>query len=103
MIGLVFLWSRLLPRRRLIDGARLTTGRFLCRLSYSFPASISPISSIDIYDKSLYEAEESANKFETELIQAKSPAYPISGGGIAISRERVSLSMASSTTIRILS
>ena len=28
------------------------------------------ISSIDIYDKSLYEAEEYANKFETELIQA---------------------------------
>ena len=70
MIGLVFLWSRLLPRRRFIYAARLTTGRFLCRPSYSFPASISPISSIDIYDKSLYEAEESANKFETELIQA---------------------------------
>ena len=70
MIGLVFLWSRLLPRRRLIYGARLTTGRFLCRPSYSFPASISPISSIDIYDKSLYEAEESGNKFESEHIQA---------------------------------
>ena len=33
----------------------------------------------------------------------QSPAYPISGGGIAISRERVSPSMALSTTIRILS
>ena len=31
------------------------------------------------------------------------PAYPISGGGIAISREQVSPSMALSTTIRILS
>ena len=29
-----------------------------------------PIDSTAIYDKSLYEAEESANKFETELIQA---------------------------------
>ncbi len=48
----------------------MTPGRILCRLSYSFPTSISPISSIDIYDKSLYEAEESGNKFERELIQA---------------------------------
>ena len=44
--------------------------RILCRPSYSFPSSISPISSTDIYDKRLHEAEESANKFETELIQA---------------------------------
>ena len=49
---------------------RLATGRILCRPSYSFPASISPIDSTAIYDKSLYEAEESGNKFETELIQA---------------------------------
>lgn len=42
----------------------------MCRPSYSFPASISPIDSTAIYDKSLYEAEESGNKFETELIQA---------------------------------
>ena len=48
----------------------MTTGRILCRPSYSFPASISPIDSTAIYDKSLYEAEESANKFETEIIQA---------------------------------
>ena len=65
-----------MERSRLVTGgvsiysARLTTGRILCRPSYSFQASISPISSIDVYDKSLYEAEESANKFETELIQA---------------------------------
>jgi len=37
----------------------LATGRILCRPSYSFPASISPIDSTAIYDKSLYEAEES--------------------------------------------
>ena len=58
------------PEVFLFFGARLATGRILCRPSYSFPASISPIDSTAIYDKSLYEAEESANKFETELIQA---------------------------------
>ena len=65
-----------MKRSRLVTGgvsiysARLTTGRILCRPSSSFPASISPIDSTAIYDKSLYEAEESGNKFETELIQA---------------------------------
>ena len=81
---------------------RLATGRILCRPSYSFPASISPIDSTAIYDKSLYEAEESANKFETELIQAIT-GLPNIRWGIAISREQVSPSMALSTTIRILS
>ena len=32
--------------------------------------SVPPIDSTAIYDKSLYEAEESGNKFDTELIQA---------------------------------
>ena len=62
--------SRLVTGSVSIHGACLATGRILCRPSYSFPASISPIDSTDIYDKSLYEAEESGNKFETELIQA---------------------------------
>ena len=69
-----------MERSRLVTGgvsiysARLATGRILCRPSYSFPASISPISSIDIYDKSLYAAEESGNKFETELASAQCKA-----------------------------
>ncbi|MBR5888351.1 MAG: hypothetical protein IKZ07_09110 [Akkermansia sp.] len=62
--------SRLVTGGVSIYGACLATGRILCRPSYSFPTSISPIDSTAIYDKSLYEAEESANKFETELIQA---------------------------------
>ena len=62
--------SRLVTGSVSIYGACLATGRILCRPSYSFPAGISPIDSTAIYDKSLYEAEESGNKFETELIQA---------------------------------
>lgn len=48
----------------------LDTGRIVCRPSYRFPNSISPINSSYIYGNSLYEAEETGNKFETELIQA---------------------------------
>ena len=49
---------------------RLATGRILCRPSFKFPSCISPNNSTSIYDKCLYEAEESGNKFETELIQS---------------------------------
>ena len=48
----------------------MATGLILCRTSYSLPASISPIDSTVIYDKSLYEVEKAASKFETELIQS---------------------------------
>lgn len=61
---------------RLLDGFirkqfenRLDTGRIVCRPSYRFPKSISPINSSNIYGNSLYEAEETGNKFETELVQ----------------------------------
>lgn len=47
----------------------LDQGSIVCRPRYRFPHTISPASVIRLYDGSLYEAEESGNKFEMRLVQ----------------------------------
>lgn len=47
----------------------LDQATIVCRPRYHFPRTISPASSTSLYDGSLYEAEESGNKFEMKLVQ----------------------------------
>lgn len=49
---------------------KLATGQIVCRPSYRLPERISLSKGSSLYAKSLYEAEETANNFETQLIQS---------------------------------
>ena len=46
----------------------LETERIVCQPSYHLPQSIHPMSSTDMYGKSLYQAEEDMNRLEQDLI-----------------------------------
>lgn len=46
----------------------LETERIVCQPSYCLPESIHPMSSTDMYGKSLYQAEEDMNRLEQDLI-----------------------------------
>lgn len=46
----------------------METERIVCQPSYCFPESIHPMSSTDMYGKSLYQAEEDMNRLEQDLV-----------------------------------
>ena len=46
----------------------METERIVCQPSYCLPESIHPVSSTDMYGKSLYQAEEDMNRLEQDLV-----------------------------------